>query len=186
MTVIRNFAERTVRGLAELGMTLADETQIIAGRDLAARTVGPHIASVETLCLVQAWTGCSSFALTSADGELAGVIAVFPLKPAARATLAAGVLNGIQPDLELVARPGEPVEAWYGWGMAGATWRGRAAVMAGAIRLHREIHPDLPLYGRAATPGGERTLLKRIGAHPVPGPGGLVMAPAWRRQRKAA
>lgn len=186
MTIIRDFAERTVLGLAELGMTLADETQIIEGRALAARTVGPHIASVETLCLLQVWTGCSSFALTGPDGELTGVIAVFPLKPAARATLAAGVLNGIQPQLDLVARPGDPVVAWYGWGMAGATWRGRATVMAGAIRLHREIHPDLPLYGRAATPGGERTLLKRIGAYPVPGPGGLVMAPAWRRQRKAA
>lgn len=186
MTVIRDFAERTVRGLSELGMSLADEDQIIAGRALAVRTVSPHIASVETLCRLQAWTGCSSFALTGPDRELAGVIAIFPLNPSARTTLAAGELNGIHPRLDLVARPGDPVIAWYGWGMAGATWRGRATVMAAAVGLHRDIHPDLPLYGRAATPGGERTLLKRIGASPVPGPGGLVMAPAWRRQRKAA
>lgn len=186
MFLARDFAERTVQGLGRLGMRLADADQIAEGRDLAARTVSPHIATVATLSTVQAWTQCSSFALMGPDGGLAGVIALFPLNPAAHATLAAGVLNGVNPALDLIARPGDPVIAWYGWGMAGATWRGRASVMAGAVSLHREIHPDLPLYGRAATPGGERTLLKRIGAYRVPGPGGLVMAPAWRRQRKAA
>ena len=82
--------------------------------------------------------------------------------------------------------PGEAVVAIYGWGMAGTTLRGRATVMAGAVKLHRELFPTIPLYGRAATPGGERTLLKRIGAQPVPGPGGLVVADAWARVGRAA
>jgi hypothetical protein len=96
------------------------------------------------------------------------------------------MFDGINPPDAAVARPSEAVIALYGWGMAGATWRGRAIVMAAAVKLHREIHPTLPLYGRAATPGGERTLLKRIGAAPVPGPGGLVLAPAWAPHRRAA
>ena len=58
--------------------------------------------------------------------------------------------------------------------------------MAGAVKLHREIFPTLPLYGRAATPGGERTLLRRIGAQPVPGPGGLVVAQHWAQTKQAA
>lgn len=169
-----------------LGFTLADDAEIIEGRALAARTVSPNIATVETLAQVQQRTGASSFTFRGADGELAGVLAVIPLTPAATPSLAAGVFDGIEPPAGLVARPGEPVAAIYGWGMAGATWRGRGAVMAAAVHLHRALFPELPLYGRAATPGGERTLLKRIGAKPVPGPGGLVLAPPWNAMREAA
>lgn len=184
--IIRDFAERCNRGLGELGLVLASDQEIAEGRDLAAQTVGPNIATVETLIRVQRRTCSSSFVLRGARGELAGVIAVIPLTPAAAPALAAGVLDGVDPPDEMIARSGEPVVAFYGWGMAGATWRGRAGVMAGAVRLHREIFPTIPLYGRAATPGGERTLLKRIGAQAVPGPGGLVVARPHALARSAA
>ena len=67
-----------------------------------------------------------------------------------------------------------------------AICNGARSTTAGAVKLHRELFPTIPLYGRAATPGGERTLLKRIGARPVPGPGGLVVADAWARVGRAA
>lgn len=186
MTIIRDFAERCRQGLGELGMTLADSGEIVQGRALAARTVSPHIATVETLARIQRLTNASCFTSRAPDGSIAGVIAIIPLALAARPHLTAGVFDGVTPPDELVARPGEPVIAIYGWGMAGATWRGRATVMTGAVKLHREIFPTLALYGRAATPGGERTLLRRIGAEPVPGPGGLVVAQPWALTRKAA
>ena len=184
--IIRDFAERCREGLGELGLTLASAQEITAGRALAARTVSPNIATVQTLAQIQDLTGASCFTARAPDGAIAGVIAIIPLAPAARPSLAAGVFDGVNPPVDLVARPGEPVVALYGWGMAGATWRGRATVMAGAIKLHREIFPTLPLYGRAATPGGERTLFRRIGAHLVPGPGGLVVAEPWVLARRAA
>jgi hypothetical protein len=186
MTVIRDFAERCRRGLGELGMTLASDDEIIAGRALAARTVSPHIATAETLARIQELTAASCYTARAPDGSIAGVIAVIPLTPAAGPSLAAGVFDGVTPPKHMAARPGEPVIAIYGWGMAGATWRGRATVMAGAVKLHREIFPTIPLYGRAATPGGERTLLRRIGARAVPGPGGLVVAPPWTPVREVA
>lgn len=186
MTIISDFAERCRKGLGELGMTLATNDEILEGRVLAARTVSPDIATVETLCRIQDLTHASCFTSRAPDSLIAGVIAIIPLRAAARPFLAAGVFDGVTPPQELVARPGEPVIAIYGWGMAGATWRGRATVMAGAVKLHREIFPTLPLYGRAATPGGERTLLRRIGAQPVPGPGGLVVAQPWAQAKRAA
>ena len=186
MTIIRDFAERCRQGLGELGMTLASRDEIMQGRALAARTVSPDIATVETLCRIQDLTGASCFTSRTPEGSIAGVIAIIPLRADARSQLSGGMFDGVAPPEELVARPGEPVIAIYGWGMAGATWRGRATVMAGAVKLHRVIFSTLPLYGRAATPGGERTLLRRIGAQPVPGPGGLVVAQPWAQTKQAA
>ena len=186
MIIIRDFAERCHRGLGELGMTLATRDDIVEGRALAARTVSPNIATVETLAQLQDLTQASSFTFRGADGRLAGVMAIIPLTAVAQPGLAAGVFDGVNPPQDQAARPGEAVVAIYGWGMAGTTLRGRATVMAGAVKLHRELFPTIPLYGRAATPGGERTLLKRIGAQPVPGPGGLVVADAWARVGRAA
>lgn len=184
--IIRDFAERCRQGLAELEFTLAAPPEIAEGRALAARTVSPHIATAETLARVQDETGSSSFVYRGSKGELAGVLAVIPLRPVAASLLATGIFDGVEPPTDLIARPGDPVVAIYGWGMAGATWRGRAAVMGAAIALHRDLFPELPLYGRAATPGGERALLKRLAAAPVPGPGGLVLAPPTDAARKAA
>lgn len=167
-------------------MSLATHDEIIAGRALAARTVSPNIATVETLAELQDLTQASSFTFRGADGQVAGVLAVIPLTAAALPDLAAGVFDGVNPPRRQAARPGEAAVAIYGWGMAGTTLRGRATVMAGAVRLHRVLFPTIPLYGRAATPGGERTLLKRIGARPVPGPGGLVVAEPWAQVGKAA
>ena len=184
--IIRDFVERCHRGLGELGLSPATHDEIVEGRALAARTVSPNIATVETLAQLQDLTQASSFTFRGANGRLAGVMAIIPLTAAAQPGLAAGVFDGVNPPQDHAARPGETVVAIYGWGMAGTTLRGRATVMAGAVKLHRELFPTIPRAGRAATPGGERTLLKRIGAQPVPGPGGLVVADAWARVGRAA
>ncbi|MBR7620328.1 hypothetical protein JKL49_13115 [Phenylobacterium sp. 20VBR1] len=165
---------------------MATPDEIAAGRDIAARTVGPDIATVATLQAVQNRTGRSAFVYRDDDGGLAAVLCVIPLTPAAAPALAAGMFDGIRPPLSMAAQPGDPVIAVYGWGMAGVTWRGRAMVMKAALAIHREIYDLVPLYGRAATPGGQRTLLGRLGAQAVPGPGGLVVCPPWTPRRKAA
>lgn len=181
-----DYTRRPREHLARLGLTLATPNEIVQGRDIASRTVGPTVATVETLQAVQDRTRCSAFAYRGVDGGLAGVLCIIPLTRAAAPSLAAGVLDGVAPPLEMAARPHDRVIAVYGWGVAGVTWRGRAVLMAAALAIHREIYDTVPLYGRAATPGGERTLLRRMGAQPVPGPGGLVVCPTWTVQRKVA
>ncbi len=59
-------------------------------------------------------------------------------------------------------------------------------VMKAALAVHREIYDLVPLYGRAATPGGERSLLGRLGAQAVTGPRCLVVCPPWTIRRKVA
>lgn len=186
MPATTDFAQATRDTLSGLGLTLATPGEIAEGHAIAARTVSPAIASVATLQAVQDRTQGSSFAYRDPDGHLAGVLCIIPLTRAAAPALAAGRFDGITPPLTQAARPGERVIAVYGWGMAGVSWRGRAVVMAAAVAIHREIFDTVPLYGRAATPGGERTLLGRMGARPVPGPGGLVVCPAWTVHRRAA
>ena len=186
MAATADYTRPALEHLAALGFTLATPDEIAAGRDIAARAVGPAVAAVETLQAVQNRTSGSAFVYRDDDGGLAGVLCFIPLTPAAAPALAAGMFDGIEPPLTMAARPGDPVIAVYGWGMAGVTWRGRAMVMKAALAIHREIYDLVPLYGRAATPGGERTLLGRMGGRAVPGPGGLVVCPPWTTRRKVA
>ncbi len=57
--IIRDFVERCHRGLGELGLSPATHDEIVEGRALAARTVSPNIATVETLAQLQHLTQAS-------------------------------------------------------------------------------------------------------------------------------
>jgi len=176
--------------MAALGLRLATDDDIAEGHAMARRLVGPAIASLEAMLAVQHLTGCASFAMRGADGGLVGVLSVIPLASSAKASLADGGFDGLAPPASMLARPGQKASAFYGWGMAGLTPRGRAAVIAGAMKLQREVYGDLPFYARAATSEGEHVLHDRMGARPL-GAGGLVCAPPWRAhdvntRRKAA
>ncbi len=107
------------------------------------------------------------------------MISVIPLRRAALAVLEAGAFDGIAPPRRLIARPVDCPAAFYIWGAAGLSWRGRRLALAASLALREEVYPDLPLYSRAATADGERVLQRRMGATPIAG--GLVRAAprAW-------
>lgn len=186
MALLEMFAARTFSAFDELGLCLAGNAQIEIGREMAARHIGRTIACAEILTAVQARTGCAIFTVPGADGGVSGALSIIPLTAAAWPALRVGEFDGLTPPLEMVARPCDPVVALYGWGMAGDTWRARGVILAAALRLQREIYAEVPIYGRAATAGGERVLMKRLGAQPAPGRGGLVLAPAFTARREAA
>jgi hypothetical protein len=185
MLLLDHCAGRSISALAELGLVLAQDEDIAEARRMAARLIAPGIAAAATLQAVQARTGCSVF-VRRGEGGIEAAISVVPLTPLALPGLLAGVFDGVTPPMNAVAAEGQPVAALYGWGMAGETLRGRAAILAAALRLQQDVYREVPVYGRAATAGGERVLLKRLAAAPVGGPGGLVLAPAFARQRQAA
>ena len=176
-------AERTIAGL---GLRLATERDITEGHALAERLIGPAIASLDAMLRVQARTGCASFVMRAPDGRLIGALSVIPLSAMAIPNLARGDFDGLSPPDAMLAGPDDTARAFYGWGMAGLTPRSRAAVIAGAMKLQREVYGHLPFYARAATSEGERVLHGRMGARPHAG--GLVSAPPWRADvaRKAA
>ena len=81
--IIRDFVERCHRGLGALGLSPATHDEIVEGRALAARTVSPNIATVETLAQLQDLTQASSFTFRSVNGQLAGVMAIRAWREAA-------------------------------------------------------------------------------------------------------
>ncbi len=170
--------------MAGLGLRLATGEDIAEAHALAAHMVGPAIASLEVMLRVQAHTGCTCFAMRSAEGRLIGALAVIPLSARAGPSLARGDFDGLSPPDAMLAGPGDAASAFYGWGMAGLTPRSRAAVVCGAMRLQREIYGDLPFYARAATSEGERVLHDRMGARAHVG--GLVSAAPWRTDGASA
>ena len=181
--------ERTIRTMAAVGFDLATPADIRVGREAAAALVGGDIATAETMIRVQARTGCAVFVARSTEGELVAAVSAIPLAAAAAPDLAAGRFNGLEPADPLIARPRDMPIAFYVWGAAGLSWRGRRLALAASVALQREAYPHLPLYARAATDDGARVLQQRMGARPLPGPasfGGLVAAAAWDRDRRAA
>jgi hypothetical protein len=176
--------ERTIRTMAHAGFDLATPADIRVGREAAAALVGDAIATAPTMIRVQARSGCTVFVARSAEGELVAAVSAIPLTAAAAPGLAAGRFDGLEPPDRQIARPRDTPVAFYVWGAAGLTWRGRRLALAASLALQREAYPRLPLYARAATDDGARVLQRRMGAHPMPG--GLVTAPAWDRDRKAA
>jgi hypothetical protein len=175
--------------MTPVGFDLATLADIRIGREAAALLVGDAIATVATMIRVQVRTGGAIFAAHGAHDELIAAISAIPLAAAAAPGLAIGRFDGLDPANRLIARPQDTPIAFYIWGAAGLTWRGRRLALAASVALQREAYPHLPLYARAATDDGARVLQQRMGARALPAPfssGGLVVAPAWDRDRKAA
>lgn len=185
MPIQRHHVVRTVSVLNQLGFSLASEAEIEAGRAAAASLVGPNIATASTLSRIQARTGCACF-VVRVPGGLTAAMSAIPLTLAALPSLALGRFDALAPPDAMVARPSDHVAALYIWGAAGLSWRGRMQAVAAAQALVREVHPTLPSYARAATSEGERILQDRLGARPMPGDGGLVMAPPYHPRRLVA
>ncbi len=182
MPAASDHLSHTIQALSALGFRKASACDIVSARNAAAALVGDDIATSETLCEVHAITGGCAF-VARLGGELIAMISVIPLRRAAIPVLEAGAFDGVAPPRRLIARPGEPPAAFYVWGAAGLSWRGRRLALAASVAVRDEVYPDLPLYARAATADGERVLQRRMGAIPIAG--GLVRA-APRPWRAAA
>lgn len=173
--------------VARDGLTPMNGAVLPAAGELAGTQVGSGIVRRADFLAVDAISGCTAFAYLGPDG-LAGALAVIPLRIQGLAALAADRFNGVQPDLDLVARPGEAAAAIYGWGIVGAGPRSRAAVLRAVDRLRREITSEVPWYCRAATHDGARVILGRLGYAPVAGSasGLFVSHPLVQPLRRAA
>lgn len=181
-----NHVDLSRKVLAELGFYLAADQRIISGRAEAARLVGEAITPADRLIAIQARTRCSTFVLDAPDGRMSGIVSIIPVCAEGLARLERGDFDGINPDPALACAPEDQVAAFYGWGMAGLTWRGRISVVHAALALQQEVFGHVPFFSRAATSEGEKVLLNRMGARPHSAPGGLVWAPALSANRKAA
>lgn len=165
------------RCVAQDGIVPLRGADLPAAGELAGASVGPSIVRRADFLAVDAISDCTAFAYVGRDG-FAGALAIIPLRSQGLAALRADRFNGVQPDLELVARPGERVAAIYGWGIVGSGPRSRAAVLRSVDRLRRELTFEIPWYCRAATDDGARVILGRLGYAPAQGSAsGLFLSP---------
>ena len=173
--------------VARDGLTPMNGAVLPAAGELAGAAVGPSIVRRADFLAVDAISGCTAFAHMGREG-FAGALAVIPLRNNGLEALRADRFNGVQPDLDLVARPGEAAAAIYGWGIVGSGPRSRAAVLRAVDRLRRELTFQVPWYCRAATDDGARVILGRLGYAPVPGSasGLFVSEPLSLPLRRAA
>lgn len=173
--------------VAQDGLVPMNSTVLPAAGELAGASVGPAIVRRADFIAVDTITECTAFAYLD-RGELVGALAIIPLRAQGLAALEADRFDGVRPDPDHLARPGEPAAAIYGWGIVGAGPRSRAAVLRGVDRLRRELLFDLPWYCRAATDDGARVILGRLGYAPVAGStsGLFVSQPQTSPLRRAA
>ena len=157
-----NEPERICAVAALFGMSLAEEKDIVAGREIAARLIGEGIASVETFAAMQRLTRSSVFIFRE-DGEVTGMLGLFLLRPAGLRAVQAGEFDAVRPDVSLVASPGERPAACYGWGFAASTERGGSAAVKTAVALQQRLFWAIPTFTRTATPDGVRVILGPMG-----------------------
>ena len=170
--------------LARVALAPFTAADLHAAGELARGALQGELAGGEAFRAVQAISGCAAYAFHE-DGRLTGALAIIPLRMAALPSLRDDSFDSLDPDLGLVARPGEPLAAVYAWGIVGGTRRARAAVLAGLARLQREL--GVPFFCRAATDDGQRVILGRLGYRPQPGSAsGLFVFEPTPDMRRAA
>jgi hypothetical protein len=157
-----NDPERICEVAAAFGMALAEDEEMVAGREIAARLIGSGIASAETFIAMQRLTRCSVFVYRE-DREVTGLLGLFLMRPAGLKAVQNGTFDAVQPDFALVAPPGERPAACYGWGFAASTERGGSAAVRAAVALQQRLFWAIPTFTRTATPDGVRVILGPMG-----------------------
>ncbi len=159
---------RIRRTLAAFDLRPASGAALDAGHQLAARLIGPGIATLETLRAVQRHTALAAFVRHEGE-EVAGVFVFLLLNAHGHAAVLLDQFDGLSPPLDQLAVPGKPPSAYYGWGFAGVTPSARAAVVAGADALRHGPLAHIPFFCRAATPAGRRAVTLKLGYRDLPG-----------------
>jgi hypothetical protein len=157
-----NDPERICAVAASFGMALADDDDIVAGREIAARLIGEGIASAETFIAMQRLTRSSVFVFRE-DGVVTGMLGLFLLRPGGLRAVQNGAFDAVWPDMTLVAPPGERPAACYGWGFAATSERGGSVAVRTAVALQQRLFWAMPTFTRTATPDGVRVILGPMG-----------------------
>lgn len=175
-----NDPDRICEVAASFGMALADEAEMAAGREIAARLIGEGIASAETFSAMQRLTGSSVFVYRE-EGRVTGLLGLFLLRASGLAAIQNGTFDAVNPDLAMVAPPGERPHACYGWGFAASTERGGSAAVRAAVAMQQRLFWAIPTFTRTATADGVRVILGPMGYQRYsPGDKTLVWRPPSR------
>jgi hypothetical protein len=155
-----------IKQFANFNLRVASEADIPAALRLAESLTGQSMASAEAIAAVHALTGITVFV----DGieELDGVMMLCPLSTAGEAALRDGSFDLSTLPRSFIAAKGEPCSALYCGVYAGRTRDARRNVMQCAAIARVEIFASVPVFARAATADGARSMTS-LGYGPLQG-----------------
>lgn len=163
--------------LSTLGLQRPGAADFVRIRKQAAKLIGSHIAPVGALRAVSALHP-ASLTLRRENGEISGVLAFMPLRPAALLAVATERFDATSPKLDLIATGAERPAAVYLWGLAAVTPPAAVAILD-AVALIRRRLPGVPFFARASAPDGRKLLCERLGYTAFPGSvAGLLWSPS--------
>lgn len=147
---------------AEFGLKLANDAEIRDARAITAQRISDGIASPEVFSAVQAITHASLFVYLEGRA-VTGMLGLFLIRPSGLRAIENGTFDGVNPDLDMVTRPGEIPAACYGWGFAGTTNLGGGAAVKAAVALRNRLFWRIPVFTRTATEDGVRVITGKMG-----------------------
>lgn len=124
---------------------------------LAVCELGPGIASLEEVRRVEALTGAAMWVIRRNEA-VTGFLAPLALTAAGISALLQGRFDARAINAAWVARLGQPIAGFYCWCYAGKDQVSRGALVYGLRQLIDLHFPDLPFFGKASTPAGERIM----------------------------
>jgi len=143
--------------------------EFVAARRMAARRMGHGVSTARTFRAVQRLQPMSCICCCE-DSAITGVIGILLLRDAATAPLRSGEFDGVNVDLDLLARPGEVPVIGYGWGMAASTKPAGAAIIAVTQAFRAGPLADFTFITKAVTAVGRHVSITRFGYRPLRGP----------------
>ncbi len=141
---------------------LADYEAIVR---LTHRLIGGTTATLEAMQACHDRTG-QTFLCMGHGEAMRGYSGMLPMSPRAMPYLWMGQFNALEPDLSLLARPGERIGAWWFWGIATVDHDAARQMIHGLLAT-RPFTNGLPTFARSATPAGRKIAAERMNFHPM-------------------
>lgn len=133
--------------------------------ELTDRLIGGTTATLEAMQACHEHTR-QTFLCMGHGAEMRGYSGMLPMARHAMPYLWMGQFNALDPDLDLLARPGERVAAWWFWGIATVDHDAARQMIHGLLAV-RPFTNGLPTFARSATPAGRKIAAERMNFHPM-------------------
>jgi hypothetical protein len=175
------------------GLELASDADLALAHALVERTVGPPLASLAVMRTIQTHNQSSLYVIRE-HGIITGVLGELPLTEAGLEALVSGAFDGVDPSLDHVAAPGDPIAAYYCWGLAAETRHASVVGVKGVVAARNVTYPEQPFFARAAEAkgsaaggsNGARVGIRRFGCTYYPGQPTLLYSPKARSGGRSA
>lgn len=154
---------------AQYGFRAVLPHEFVAARRMAGRRMGHEVSTARTFRAVQKLQPLSCVCFCE-GGAITGVIGILLLREAAAEQLRSGRFDGVNVDLDLLARAGEHPAIGYGWGMAASTKPAGAAIIAVTQAFRAGPLAEFTFITKAVTAVGRHVSITRFGYRPMRGP----------------